>query len=167
MAIYVNFDRPDTIKEFIIKFYTNEEKIFVSTYDNVIINGHKTYVDKKCTEIQCDDRRRRSLTDLIELIQTYFPEATEKDIIHEFLISEYFLNIKEEYYPYLSFCTTIMRSTFFFYRSEQTKYGFFIKENPYYDYYIQIRNLLALLDIHSDEEINEYKEKHKLTKIEV
>lgn len=42
--------------------------------------GNSTYYDKECTQLQCEAHRSRSLTDIVKIVQTYFPNSNYKNI---------------------------------------------------------------------------------------
>lgn len=75
--IYVKFSPPKTIKEFLEEFYDA-----INSWNLISV---ATYKDKECTELQCAAGRSRSFDDMYELITTYYPETTRKDLVHELL----------------------------------------------------------------------------------
>ena len=74
MAIYVNFERPRTVKEFLNTFYQED------VYDSYKLVASETYKDKECTILQCNRNRIRSYDDLYELVKTYYPSYTRKKL---------------------------------------------------------------------------------------
>lgn len=76
MKIYVNFDKPKTLREFLQKFFN---------YDSRTGRGQsvKTFFDKDCTQIQCFRNKNRSVQDVLDCVSTYFPTVTLKKLLHE------------------------------------------------------------------------------------
>lgn len=113
MAIYV--DKNDiglfnTPAELIIALYTEKSgNLYYST-------NHITYKDEECKVGQCSSGKYRSISDLIELIQTYFPEYKEDDFVKTFLeIQELSIKAEGRYkYPYIHYCKDIYRCTLCF-----------------------------------------------------
>lgn len=84
MALYVKFaeeKKPRTIREFLIKYYTNP--VDTSKYASQT-HAHSTYKDKRCTQLH-SRHMRRSFDDLHEIVQTYFPRATPKMVFKRLL----------------------------------------------------------------------------------
>lgn len=92
MKIYVKFKKPDTLKEFLYKFFDTLNK-----------NSAQTFSDVECKVPQCDAGRRRSFDDLYDIVTTYFPEATIEEILKELIL----LKPALYFYPYV--CGTINR----------------------------------------------------------
>lgn len=46
--------------------------------------AHKTYSDKELTILQCKEARR-SFYDLLEIVQTYFPQTTKEELAYRLL----------------------------------------------------------------------------------
>lgn len=76
MAIYLKLEeKPKTIKDLLTKLYSN---LCVESMKTI-----KTYSNPECTNTQCMPNRYRSLDDIVEIVNTYFPKATEKEIFLE------------------------------------------------------------------------------------
>lgn len=61
-----------------------------------------TYSDTNCTIIQCEEGKYRSVTELLELVQTYFPKTTLNDVL---LIIKRLID--EGHYIALVWCTVV------------------------------------------------------------
>jgi len=99
MAIYVKFEKPRTIKEFLIKFYTSKN----FDYSESSLGASNTYSDKECKVLQCD-RRSRSFDELLEILQTYYPSTTPKICMYHLLTVQYVNKKGKRMYPYLGTC---------------------------------------------------------------
>lgn len=100
MAIYVKFEKPETIREFLQLFYNQRS----NSYNSNMLFATITYHDQECTDLQCS-RDVRSFDDLYEMIQTYFPETTVKQFVFELLTVKLTLkNTETVFKPYLSYC---------------------------------------------------------------
>lgn len=50
-----------------------------------ILKSVATYIDKECTRLDCNEDKYRSVDDLVEIVQTYFPNSTEEEILKQLL----------------------------------------------------------------------------------
>lgn len=153
MAIYVNFEKPETIGEFLIKFFS------YSCEASYVFKSVETYKDKECIELECGKDKFRSFDALLEIINTYYPDTTPKQLMHELLVLD-IRKYDKRYYPYLIFCEDIDNITFCYYY-EKHKYYQLFSDN--YDKGIkQIHNiytwreLLNMLDITNEEQLHSY-----------
>lgn len=99
--LYVKFDKPRTVREFIKLFF---EKI----------HAKQTFYDAECKKIQCTSHRLRSIDDMMILIKTYYPSVSKAKIF-EYLISTSIGTMgvfNKEGYLNLSYCITIGRPVF-------------------------------------------------------
>ena len=99
--LYVKFDRPKTVREFIKLFFKG-------------IYSKDTFWDVECKKRQCTSHRLRSIDDMMILIKTYYPTVTKAKIF-EYLISTSIGIIgvfKKEGYLNLNYCSTIQRPVF-------------------------------------------------------
>lgn len=81
LKIYVNFEAPATLAEFL-------DKYFDYGYNINNVRGIETYYDKECTTIQCVSGKYRSFDDLMLLAKTYYPDTTPADLMRELLLLE-------------------------------------------------------------------------------
>lgn len=149
MAIYVEFERPKTIKEFLIKFYSNV------SYGTA--QAATTYKDILLTQIQCN-KSYRSFDDLLELIQTYYPETTPKILIYELLT----IKIKnpktnENFKPHLGVCSGMRRIRYIPYPGFNPNFQDYI-DIKMYDSQYTWKELLLLLDIKNEIELKSFVE---------
>jgi hypothetical protein len=150
MAIYVNFEKPETLKEFL-------SKLFSCYYLNVFTT-QATYFDKEKTQIQCRSKKWRSFDDLLEIVNTYFPEVTPKELIHELLVCQ--PNGRTNYIPSLRICSTIMRIRIYYHIEDNLNlYNPFgsSKLNSKYSW----AELLNMLGITTYEEYKDYVNKNR------
>ena len=73
MIYFVDGDECKTVEELIAVGFSKDSIRFV-----------KTYSDKECTHTQCM-MARRSFPDLVEIVQTYFPDASPNKVAHVLL----------------------------------------------------------------------------------
>ena len=86
--------KPKTIKEVIIKLYSK------TSNNSSLIKSCTTYSDPNCTIIECDENKLRSIDAVIEIIKTYFPEASDEEIFKELFDTVIIINgIKHVIYP--------------------------------------------------------------------
>ncbi len=112
MALYVKFEKPRTIKEFLIKFYTSKNY----DYSDSSLAASNTYDDPECKILQCE-RHARSFDELLEIVKTYYPSTTPKILVYHLLTVVYHNRKGNLMYPYLGTCSGMNR----------------IKYVPYYD----------------------------------
>lgn len=74
MKIYVQFEKPKTVKEFLIKFFSSDQGWNGS-------HAIPTFHDKECTKIQCHGGRNRSINDLYDCVKTYFSRVKLKTVL--------------------------------------------------------------------------------------
>ena len=103
MAIYVNFEKPETINEFLIKFYNQR-----SGYGDNMLYAAITYVDKECTQRQCD-KSARSFDELLEILQTYYPSTTPEICMFHLLTVKLKNSNGRIMTPYLGVCGGMSR----------------------------------------------------------
>lgn len=46
----------------------------------LLVSKPKTFHNEECTNTQCKEYKHRSFSDLLEIVQTYFPEVTERQV---------------------------------------------------------------------------------------
>lgn len=154
MKIYVKFEIPNTVKEFIEKLFTCTKG---SSYCCL-----ETYKDEKCTDIQCAAGKYRSFDDILVTVQTYFPECTPKELLHVLLLHKISINRPNgntrTYTPMLAACSTMRRIRIYYdlyppvyYLSDVEKY------NSIYSW----QELLSMLGLTTKQEIIDYIKKHE------
>lgn len=74
IMIYLKLKQePKTIEELLTELFSHKS-------NSGDIKSVETYKDKEYTIIDCDEDKYRSVDDLVEIVQTYFPDATPKEI---------------------------------------------------------------------------------------
>ena len=153
MKIYVKFEPPATVGEFLIKFFT-----VTSPYNNVIMNGQTTYFDKECTVTQCQSSRMRSFDDLFDIVSTYYPEILPKDLMHEILVADIRNKDNKKLFPHLYNCGSIARIRIIYYIEFCTEPFTII---PKYKSKYSWAELLNMLGISNNAELEEYANKNR------
>jgi len=117
MKIYVKFEIPKTVREFLKMLFSPEES------GGALFRCVPTYLDEKCTKIQCDQRRSRSFREVCDCVQTYFPKVTDKTIFRILLT----LNLKNSSGTllnfYFGFCSTINKPIMYYSTSQPAYYA--------------------------------------------
>ena len=116
MNIYVKFEIPKTVREFLKAFFSVENS------SGTIIQNVATYTDKECIKMQCSSQRSRSFRETCDCVKTYFPKVTDKTIFRILLT----LNLKSSkgnlLYLRPEFCCTIDRPIIYYYTTEPAYY---------------------------------------------
>ncbi len=150
MAIYVNFEKPETLKEFLEKFFSYER------------SGHsrtsvETFEDEKCTIRQCDCNRYRSIDDLLECVNTYYPEVTIQELLNNLIT----LDLKSSYgtklYFYPMYCDNIRKPVMLYFHMKQES----LDSSSGVSKYNWI-SLLESMGIHDKNELYNYKKEEVL-----
>ncbi len=135
-------------------------EILEALYPCQYFKATQTYRERECFSNQCSANRNRSIDDIYYLCKSYFPNITIKDLMHEILTYT-------KYDKILAFsnCSTINRITVFGYDYQQLKsawkntYITMITHNHYSSEWNQ-RELFELLNIHSEEDLDNYRAKY-------
>ncbi len=146
--IYLKLKRkPKTIEELLLSLFSNGT---VAKRTNVI-----TYSDEKCLNIQCIEGKLRSFDEVYDIITTYFPETTLKEIIHNLITLDFKLD--EPLYIKMTNCSTINRIVLY-YSTDYFNTSIFdiSKYNSKYCW----DELLNLLKLKSIVDIKKYVKKH-------
>lgn len=109
MAIYVKFKRQRTLKEFLTLLFSHSSSGY--------LRNVTTYHNEECTKIQCSEGRNRSIDDILEIVNTYYPSITIKRLCQVL----FNLKIKQDNFEYSVYglkCTGINKSVLLF-----TKFG--------------------------------------------
>ena len=105
MAIYVKFKRQRTLKEFLTLLFSYPSDGY--------LRNVTTYHDEECTKIQCEAGKNRSIDDILEIVNTYYPSITIKRLCQVL----FNLKIKHDHIEYSLHglrCGTINRSVLLF-----------------------------------------------------
>jgi hypothetical protein len=107
MAIYVNFKRPRSVKEFITLLY--------SYHNGSYLTSVETYSNKECTVIQCKKGKYRSIDEILEILQTYYPSLSIKKLIKSLYDTKIMRNEDNKEYTFHSiYCSQIVKTTTLF-----------------------------------------------------
>jgi hypothetical protein len=148
MKLYVNFPIPSTVREFLLTFLVRWKSGYVC-YANA------TYFDKECKLIHCDPNKYRGFDDILNVVQTYFPEIDEKQLMHHLVM----LELDDKYYGHFGVCKDVGILRYILY-TEVDYIDIFNNYTPEKSRY-NWRDLFLLLDIHNTEEIKNYILIHK------
>ena len=158
MAIYIKIKKKDTPREFLEEMFEGSHYTF----------KHATYFDEECTKWHCRAHAMRSFDDLHEIMQTYYPEVDEKEMMH-LLLSHVPKGIYK--WPQLSNCSTMRRIRFIYYSEDAflSSIKLVFSPNGVYKYDSKYNwiQLLALLDIHTEEQLIKYVKKYYAEKEEI
>jgi hypothetical protein len=121
--LYVKFERPRTVLEFLTKLYSRRSGIYPAAVS--------TYNDKKCMYLQCN-KNWRSINDIHRLIHTYYPSITMKQLMHYLMI----LRIPQvtegkTYFPHFGYCPGMNRLRYMPYVVESS---YLVKEGGGYSW---------------------------------
>lgn len=105
--IYIKLNNPpESIVDLIVNFYQPPS----GKIGGIDLRGVASYFDPECTKLQCPPNRLRSYEDTLELVRTYFPEATEEDVTRGILESALVKKVP----LYIMTCSTIRRINYFY-----------------------------------------------------
>ena len=112
MNIYLKLtEQPETIEELLKALFS------VAANHNDRLLNIETYYDKECTKIQCIRAKFRSFEDIFDIVNTYFPNTSEEDVMKSLL----FLKLKSRFgsrlYFYPTYCRTICRPVCLYYEN--------------------------------------------------
>lgn len=147
--IYVNFEIPETIPEFLAKFFS-------CTHMNDRRTNVETFSDEACTTLQCSAGRFRSFDDVLILVNTYYPETSPKDLMHILLSLDLKTKAGRQLYLHMGDCSTIQRIRMLFYHERPTNVFMSSKLQSKYSW----QELLAMLGITNNGELIAYTKKH-------
>lgn len=105
MAIYVKFEKPETLKEFLTLLFSHSKDGYLRSVT--------TYHDKECTTIQCKAGKNRSIDDILEIVNTYYPSITIKRLC-QVLFNLKIKHNNTEYLLYGLRCFSINKSVLLF-----------------------------------------------------
>lgn len=153
MAIYLKTET---------KFETPRELLAV-LFNITCFYGYKsvaTYYDKDCTEEQCEEEKYRSIDEVVEIFQTYFPNITKQEVAF------YLFSTELGGYPLQhGMCSDIYQPTMMFGRMNYGNIGD-EKLNSLYDGSISWNDFAKLVNITNQTEKFEFIGKFKNTSFE-
>lgn len=149
MKLYIDLDnkqRARTIKAFLMQC-KRKDGFF-----------KPTFYDKDFRKQQCH-AGRRSFEDIVCLVKTYFPKATESSIAKALLLSG---GKTYKCYPYFLFCGGILKPVVYFppvYKYTPLPVNHFSKMNASYKWF----PIFKEFEIKSSENLTEFRKKYKLS----
>lgn len=151
MAIYLKIEKPKTIEELLLQLFT-----FKGHYHT----GTTTYLDEACTQIQCEENKWRSFDDVYELVNTYFPNTDEKEVMRQLLILPLKKDNGIDLYPYFAFCNKINMCTLMVYPSSGANNKDSLTKTKGVGKYAW-GDLLEMFDITNTKELQNYIEQNR------
>jgi len=116
MKIYVKFEIPKTVREFLKKFFSVEN-------GTSLAQNATTYTDPDCKNMQCSEKRSRSFRETCDCVQTYFPKATDKTIFRILLTLNLKNSLGQPMYLCTSFCSTVNRPVMYYHTTKPPYYS--------------------------------------------
>ena len=107
MAIYIKGPKPRTIKSLIKRLYSYKKGYFN------IVKSTSTFFDRECIRLECDDAKNRSFDAIFEIVNTYFPNTSEKEVVKE-LLSTVIVYNKKSYKCNILYCPNISKPVCYF-----------------------------------------------------
>lgn len=156
MALYVKFKKPRTVRQFLKKFFGDNE-----TYNGIYYSA-PTFLDKECKISQCRDSRRRSFDDIYELVNTYYSNISKKKLLHTLITLK--INTKDKKTAIFNFhyCYDIKKAVMYY---QSVKYGWEewrSFENKKQKCKYSWRELMNIMNIHNKKQLLEYQKKFKV-----
>lgn len=126
---------------------------------NYSLQAVTTYDDPECSIEQCDDYRTRSFDDMEVLINTYFPELTTKEIVHELVTFRKVVG-SHTYSFRWGHCSDIRLITLWYHRNEKNfEYHEEFEDCYQYDSKYSWEGLMDLIGVESKKDLKKYQEK--------
>lgn len=105
MAIYVKIKRQRYLKDFLTLLYSHPKEGYLTCIES--------FEDKLCTIKQCKVGKYRSIDELLEIVNTYYPSITFKKlakVLHSLIIEK----DNKKYYFYSLYCSKVNKTTTLF-----------------------------------------------------
>jgi len=106
MAIYVNIKRQRYLKDFLTLLYSHFN-------ENGYITCIASFKDELCTIKQCQADKYRSIDEILEIVNTYYPSITFKKLA-KVLYSLNIVKNNKNYYFYSLYCSKVDKTTTLF-----------------------------------------------------
>lgn len=148
--IYLKLEqKPKTLEELFTQLF--------SYYNASQLKSCETFEDESCNLSECDANKYRSIDDVLDIAQTYFPDLSEQHVIRSLLttILEYRGDL---YYPYLIACSKISRPTICFNEGEYPRVNIrydFDSENLKQSRFKNWKEVCAIAGINSIKELQD------------
>jgi len=155
--IYIKIDkRPKNIKQLLEIFYRANKGTSYSHY------ALPTYFDKECTKEQCRAGAYRSFDDVYLLCKTYFSIVSPKRVIHEMLNLK-IMRDNQRFKIRMQYCGGMMKIRFVIVIDNYHQTYNDIINRTYGNSKWSWRELLSMLDINSQEDLENYREQYSIT----
>lgn len=148
--LYVDFEKPRTIREFLQIFFGNHK------FGEYNYRTAKTYSDSECKTVQCYENKRRSFDDVYELVNTYYSNVSKKKLLHILIMLELYSNTNQKAKFNFHYCCDIHKAVMYY--EVYGSWREFTKKKGYSKY--SWKELMAMLNIHNIKEFNIYQQKH-------
>ena len=106
MAIYVNIKRQRFVKDFITLLYSHSKNGYMTCIES--------FSDQELTKSQCNKGKYRSIDDILEIVNTYYPSITMKRLAKILHNLEILNNENKTYYFHSLYCSNIEKTTTLF-----------------------------------------------------
>ena len=148
------------LEEFKGKNPKNVKEIITALHSGSYNTSVETFYDSLCTELHCVKNKFRSFDDIYYLCKSYLPATTEKEIMHElvtFTLGNTILGFSD--------CSYIRRIKVFTFNLKELREHWpdiYTKQINFdqFDSQWNWKELFNLLDIKSDEDLTNYREKY-------
>jgi hypothetical protein len=148
--LYVDFEKPRTIKEFLEIFFGN------NTFGEYSYKSAKTYSDSEFKSVQCYENKRRSFDDIYELVNTYYSNVSKKKLLHILIMLDLYSHTNQKAKFNFHYCCDIHKSVMYY-----EVYGVwrdFTKRKGHSKY--SWKELMAMMNIHNQQQFKSYQQKH-------
>lgn len=158
MAIYLKIEKkPETIEELLLKLFSH-----VHYKNDNYTTTVPTYSNPECTVLQCERHKFRSFDDIVEIVNTYFPNTDNMTVLHNLLILQITSASGIVLLPAMLMCRSIEKPTIYYSIRFERDYngGTFTDAKQRFSNYLW-KELLAELGITNFEELKNYIDKNK------
>jgi len=103
--IYVNIKRQRYLKDFLILLYSHPNQGYLTCIES--------FENELCTIRQCENGKYRSIDEILEIVNTYYPSITIKrlaKVLHNLIIT----NNNKQYYFHSLYCNKVKKTTTLF-----------------------------------------------------
>lgn len=142
--------KPRTIKEVITNLLSYE--VYLSLKSCI------TYHDEEFNKVECFENKYRSIDDIVTIVQTYFPKATEKQIISA-LFNTVIIKNNIEYYMKVFACNDIKKPTVCF-KVKTRRSNFYNDDLNYFTFgnskFDSIKQVCAIAGFNSAQELDNH-----------
>lgn len=140
--IYVKFGKQEHIRFFLVKLFGYDNR---GQYKSV-----ETYSDPECTIVQCPQNKYRSIEDIHNIVNTYYPGTTFKKLFHYLIMVN-----KNNSRAFFIRCSDINKTTFCYTRCD-TNFVYKDSDCRKQKSIYSPRDCYHLLGINSGEKLTKY-----------